>query len=232
MTQPPDPKPTPDPAADLTPASPVVGRPVAPESGQGARLRRLRRVRTPAEERHRAQFLGFLRLFGGAATLLVLAYFMWTPGEWPTRLLAWVALTILADEFGGWFGYVGVLLGGLGYLSPEAQPAQWLVILPLVGGALFALLLVKHSGGPLVLPFAALLFGGTLLAVGRFGPKIDPQLTLPANATFQRTALIAMLAGLTFSFVRQLIGIIWRLRARQLREAQAGATGQAVDLPA
>lgn len=232
MTQLPDPKPTPDPAADPAPMPPVAGRPTAPAPAGGARAGRLRRVRTPAEERHRAQFLGFLRLFGGVGTLLVLAYFMWTPGEWPTLLLAWVALTILADEFGGWFGYAGLALGGLGYFSPEAPPAQWLVILPLVGGALFALLLVKHSGGPLVLPFAGLLFGGTLLAVGRFGPKIDPQLTLPANATFQRTAVIAMLAGLTFSFVRQLIGVIWRLRARQLREAQAGATGQAVDLPA
>ena len=190
-----------------------------------ARPRRFSRVRTPAEERHRGQFLGFLRLFGGVLTLLVLAYFMWTPGEWPTRLLVWVALTILADEFGGWFGYLGVLLGGLGYFSSEAQPAQWLIILPLVGGALFALLLVKHSGGPLVLPFAAALFGGTLLAVGRFGIKIDPQLTLPGNATFQRTALIAMVAGLAFSFIRQLAGIIWRLRARQIAEERAEALG-------
>lgn len=236
MTQPSDPQPTsatgPDVGPDLVPVPSAVGRPVAPVLAGTARPRRLRRVRTPAEERHRAQFLGFLRLFGGVITLLALAYFMWTPGEWPTRLLVWVGLTILADEFGGWFGYIGVLLGGLGYVSPETPPEQWLVILPLVGGALFALLLVKHSGGPLVLPFAAALFAGTLLAVGRFGTRIDPQLTLPGNATFQRTALIAMLAGLALSFVRQIFGIIWRLRARQIREAQSEALGHTADLPA
>ena len=236
MKEAPDPQPTsdtgPGSGPDLVPVPVAAGRPVAPVAASTARPRRLSRVRTPAEERHRGQFLGFLRLFGGVVTLLILAYFMWTPGEWPTRLLVWVALTILADEFGGGFGYLGVLLGGLGYLSPEVQPAQWLVILPLVGGALFALLLVKHSGGPLVLPFAAVLFGGTLLAVGRYGTTIDPQLTLPGNATFQRTALIAMLAGLAFSFVRQIFGIIWRLRARQIHEARAEALGHGADLPA
>lgn len=164
-----------------------------------------------------------LRLLGGWATLAVLAYFMWMPGDWPVRLLAWVLLTILADEFGGWFGYLGAALGGLAFFAPAAPPAQWAVIVPLVGGALVALLLVKHSGGPFVLPFAALIFALPLLAVGRFGTRLDPGLTLPANATFQRTALTAMLVGVTFSFVRQLIGVGRRasLRRRAAREAAA-----------
>ncbi len=126
-----------------------------------------------------------------------------------------MALVILADEFGGWFGYLGLLLGGLGYFSPSLPPAQWLIILPLVGGALMALLLVKHSGGVLVLPFAGLIFAGTLLAVARFGSKFDPTLKLPSNDTFLRSALIAMAAGLAFSLVRQLIGLWLRRRDRQ-----------------
>ncbi|UQN06121.1 hypothetical protein [Deinococcus sp. QL22] len=177
-----------------------------------ARPSRAQRLRAA---RRRAGWLDVARLVGGWALLAVLAYFMWTPGDWPVRLLAWVLLVILADEFGGWFGYIGVVLGGLAFLSPTAPPAQWLIIVPLVGGALMALLLIKHSGGPLVLPFAGLLFAGTLLAVGRFGPRIDPTLTLPANPEFQRTAILAMLVGLGFSFVRQIINSLIKRRARR-----------------
>lgn len=179
--------------------------------------------RAEEEAPHRTRFLTFLRLLAGWAVLGVLAYVMWTPGEWQNSLLLWVFLVILADEFGGWFGYLGLLLGGLGYFSPSAPPAQWLIILPLVGGALMALLLVKHSGGVLVLPFAGLLFAGTLLAVARFGTKFDPTLTLPANDTFLRAALIAMLAGLGFSLVRQLAGLWLRRRGRQTTGAGVAA---------
>jgi hypothetical protein len=171
--------------------------------------------RAEEERPHRARFLNLLRLLGGWAVLGALAYAMWTPGEWQNSLLLWVLLVILADEFGGWFGYLALLLGGLGYFSPSPPPAQWLVILPLVGGALMALLLVKHSGGVLVLPFAGVLFAGTLLAVARFGTKFDPTLKLPADDTFLRSALIAMLAGLGFSLVRQLVGLWLRRRERQ-----------------
>lgn len=171
--------------------------------------------RSVPEPGHASPALTFLRLLGGWAVVALLAYVMWTPGDWPLRLLAWVGLTILADEFGGWFGYIGVVLGGLAFLAPAAPPAQWAIIVPLVGGALLALLLVKHSGGPFVLPFAAAIFALPLLAVGRYGTRIDPELTLPANATFQRTALTAMLAGVAFSFVRQLVGLLMRRRARQ-----------------
>ena len=204
------PEPTPTPPADASVAS-VESQAPAP---QPQPLRR-RRIRTPAELRHRGQFLHFLRIFGGLMTLFALAYFMWTPGEWPTMLLVWVLLTLLADEFGGWFGYIGLVLGGLGYFSPDQPAAQWLVILPLVGGALFAMLLIKHSGGPFVLPFAAVLYTGVLLGVARYGLKVDPQLNLPANATFQRTALLAMAVGLGISFVRQLTGIIYRAVIRR-----------------
>ncbi|MFC4636914.1 hypothetical protein [Deinococcus hohokamensis] len=183
-----------------------------------------------ADARIRARFFGFLRLFTGLALLGSLAYLLWNHGEWPAMLMAWVLLVLLADEMGGWFGYLGLLLGALPFVAPGEPPAQWHVIVPLVGGALMALLLVKHSGGPLVLPFAGLLFAGTLLATGRFGLKIDPQLTLPANAQFQRTALVAMLLGLAFSFVRQVAAAVMRRRARQ--RARQGATRVLLAAPA
>jgi hypothetical protein len=187
--------------------------------------------RSVPEPGHVSPALTFLRLLGGWAVVALLAYFMWMPGDWPTRLLAWVGLTILADEFGGWFGYIGAALGGLAFFAPAAPPAQWAIIVPLVGGALLALLLVKHSGGPFVLPFAAAIFALPLLAVGRFGTRIDPELTLPANATFQRTALTAMLAAVAFSFVRQLISVLLGYRARQrVLRASLPATPVSLDL--
>ena len=177
----------------------------------------------PRQRSARAGLWTALRLLVGLALLAALAYFMWTPGDWSTRLFAWVLLTILADECAGWFGYAGLALGALAFFAPSAPPEQWTLIVPLVGGALFALLLLKHSGGPFVLPFAAVIFAGALYATGRFGLKIDPELTLPANATFQRSAVVPMLLGLGFSFVRQLIGNAIRFAARR-RAARAAAS--------
>lgn len=182
----------------------------------------------PRRRPARAGLWTALRLLVGLALLAALVYFMWTPGDWPTRLFAWVLLTILADECAGWFGYTGLALGALAFFAPSAPPEQWALIVPLVGGALFALLLLKHSGGPFVLPFAAVIFAGALYATGRFGLKIDPALTLPANATFQRSAVVPMLLGVGFSFVRQLIGNAMRFAARR-RSARAAAPLVVVD---
>nr|WP_256487971.1 hypothetical protein [Deinococcus sp. HSC-46F16] len=140
---------------------------------------------------------------------------MWTPGAWPALLLAWVLLTLLADEFGGWFGYLGVLLGGLAFVAPTPEPAGWSVIVPLVGGALLATLLVKHSGGPFVLPFAAAIFTLPLLAVARFGTKLDPSLTLPSEPAFLQNALLAMAVALGVSLIRQVTEAVLRRRARR-----------------
>ncbi|WP_326522599.1 hypothetical protein, partial [Deinococcus rhizophilus] len=156
-----------------------------------------------------------LRLLGGWALLGLLAYLMWTPGAWPALLVAWVLLTLLADEFGGWFGYLGVLLGGLAFFAPTPEPAGWSVIVPLVGGALLALLLVKHSGGPFVLPFAAAVFALPLLAVARFGTELDPGLKLPGDPAFLRGALLAVAVGLGVSLIRQVTQALLRRRARQ-----------------
>lgn len=173
------------------------------------------------EARNRARFLDFLRVFAGLALLGVLAYLLWTPGMWTTKLMAWVLVTLLADELGGWFGYIGLGLGVLGLLAPETPLQQWLVIFPLIGGALMALLLVKHSGGAFVLPFGALLFAAVVLGVGRYGAKIDPTLKLPANESFQLAAILPMLAGVAFSFVRQLVQTFVRYQARRASAAPA-----------
>ncbi|MFC6660203.1 hypothetical protein [Deinococcus multiflagellatus] len=68
-----------------------------------------------------------------------------------------------------------------------------------------------------VLPFAGLLFAGTLLGAARLGTKLDPGLTLPARVDFQRTALVALALGLLVSAVRQIIDWVLRVRARRRR---------------
>ncbi|UBV41730.1 hypothetical protein LAJ19_08700 [Deinococcus taeanensis] len=186
-----------------------------PETPPPGPARRVRRRAPDTEPPRITPTRAVAHLIGGLLTLAALAYFQWTPGEWPARLLSWVLLTIVADEFDGWYGYIGLVLGGLGYFSPVSPPEQWSVILPLVGGALAGVLLLKHSGGLLVLPFAGLLFAGVLLGIGRFGTKLDPGLTLPGSESFQRTALIAMLIGLGISAVRRVVSLILRARARR-----------------
>jgi len=126
-----------------------------------------------------------------------------------------VLLTLLADESGGWYGYLGTALGVLPYFSSHAPPAQWLVILPLVGAALIAGLIVKHAGGPLVLPFAFAAFSLPILLTERLGPSLDTTLTLPSNAQFRASSLGLAAAALAFSFVRQALGIYLRRRAEQ-----------------
>ena len=132
-------------------------------------------------------------------------------------------LTLLADEAGGWYGYLGAALGGLPFFSNHAPPEQWWIVLPLVGTALTASLIVKHSGGPLVLPFAFVLFGLPILAAQRLRSSLDTTLTLPGNPTFQRAALGMAAAALAFSFVRQAVGIMLRRRLERPKAAARGA---------
>ncbi|GGJ62217.1 hypothetical protein [Deinococcus aquiradiocola] len=171
---------------------------------------------TPARRRRiRDRNLTLLRLAWGLMALALLAFTLWQPGDWPVKLGAWVLLTLLADESGGWYGYLGTALGVLPYFSSHAPPAQWLVILPLVGAALIAGLIVKHAGGPLVLPFAFAAFALPILLTERLGPSLDTTLTLPSNAQFRASSLGLAAAALAFSFVRQALGIYLRRRAEQ-----------------
>ncbi|WP_425147638.1 hypothetical protein [Deinococcus sp.] len=188
------------------------------------RLRPSRPPLTPARRRIlRQRAVLLLRLVWGLAVAGALAYSLWQPGNWPQKLGLWVLLTLLADEAGGWFGYLGVVLGGLPFVASHAPPEQWFVIVPLVGGSLIAALIVKHSGGPLVLPFSYALFALPMLLAQRFGPSIDATLTLPANASFRRSTLLMAALGLGFSFLRQVAGIVLRRRLERPRLADPRA---------
>lgn len=152
---------------------------------------------------------------------------------WLSRLFVWVLVTILADELGGWFGYLALAAGVLP-LVLGLPIAQWAVLFPLIGGALFATLLIKHSGGALVLPFAGALFAATLLGVDFIGDKLDPSLSLVHNKSMQQTALVAMVVGLGFSFVRQLGVYLWNAvsdyRARRTVVTRKTAAVPVLDL--
>jgi hypothetical protein len=182
---------------------------------------------SPARRRRiRARNLLLLRLLWGFVLLGVLAYSLWQPGDWPQKLSLWVLLTLLADEAGGWFGYLGTALGGLPFFASHAPPEQWWVILPLVGAALIAVLIVKHSGGPLVLPFALAVFALPIFLVQKLGPSLDTTLTLPANQTFQRATLGMAGLALAFSLLRQAVGIYLR---RRLERPQPGRLAASTD---
>lgn len=182
---------------------------------------------TPANRR---ALLTFLRFFAGLALLAGLAFFLWTPGEWQNKLFAWVLLTILADECAGWFGYAGLGLGLLVLIAPGTPPEQWFVILPLIGAALFALLLLKHSGGPLVLPFAGLIFTGAVLAADRVGQMLDTPIKLLGSPEFQRMSVLPVVIGLGLSFVRQSVSALLRWSAR--RRGAAGQVAAVTAIPA
>lgn len=183
---------------------------------------------TPANRR---ALLTFLRFFAGLALLAGLAFFLWTPGAWQNKLFAWVLLTILADECAGWFGYAGLALGLIVLFAPGATPEQWFVILPLIGAALFALLLLKHSGGPFVLPFAGLIFVGAVLAADRVGGIIDTPIKLLGSPEFQRMSVLPMVIGLGVSFVRQSVTGLLRWSA-QRRVAAVPAVSAAAGMTA
>ena len=170
----------------------------------------------PSAQADRKALWTFLRVLLGLALLAGLAYFLWTPGVWTNKLFVWVLLTILADECAGWFGYLGLALGALVFLAPGATPEQWLVVAPLIAAALFALLLVKHSGGVLVLPFAGLLYAGAVLGADKLGHSLDTPIKLLGSEEFRRVALLPMVIGLAFSFVRQLVNLLlhWQSRRR------------------
>lgn len=79
-----------------------------------------------------------LRLLLGWALVAGLAYYLWTPGDWPTKLFAWVLLALLADEC--WFGYMALALGVPSLISPTCAARTVVLRILLIDGALFALL--------------------------------------------------------------------------------------------
>ena len=183
----------------------------------------VRRLPNP-DARHRS-FVAAMWVLG-LACLGALIYSFTLPLDWQTRLIVWILLTFLADEAGNWFGYsaipLGVLpllpAGTLPFLPLSAAPEQWWIIFPLIATALLACLLMKHAGGPFVLPFAAVLFALPILAAARLAPLLDPTIKFPANAQFQKLAFIAAGIGLLISLIRQVAAAIIRQRQERIRE--------------
>lgn len=182
---------------------------------------------SPLERLRRGRQRSFwIRLFGGVGALLLLLLAIHAGWSWSSLLLAWVLLAFIADEFGGYFGYVAALMGLLILKAPGQDPAQWKILLPLVGGALLASLIVKHSGGWLVLPFAAAVFLLPFYAASEYGHLLDPNLLALGDPELMRAAGVGMVVGLGISFVRQFV--IWlvdlsaMLRERRLLRADDG----------
>lgn len=190
-------------AADGTAAAAVAVPRAAPQASPQERLRR-------------QSWLGLGgRMVGGLVTLALLLAALGSGWSWSSVLFVWVLLTILADEFGGWFGYIAVFMGLLTLVLGN-QPAEvWSVVLPLVGGALLALLVVKHSGGWGVLPFAGAVFALPIIAAAQFGHLLDKNLLLVADPDLARSTILAMLVGLGISLVRQFI--LWLVDLTQQR---------------
>lgn len=146
--------------------------------------------------------------------LLALA-FLWLMADqpWYLKLGGWVLLTWLADECGGWFGYTVAVLGAapffaglLGYGA--LAPVQWAVLYPLVLTGLLSALLVKHAGGPLLLPVALALLVAPILVARVLGPQLDAGITLPGIPKF-----------LTYTLWPGVIGAAVSLGAAILRRA-------------
>ncbi|GHG07837.1 hypothetical protein GCM10017783_20540 [Deinococcus piscis] len=171
---------------------------------------------SPQERLRRQNWMGLGgRMVGGLVTLALLLAALSSGWSWSSVLFAWVLLTIVADEFGGWFGYIAAFMGVLTLLLGN-QPAEvWNVVLPLVGGALLALLVVKHSGGWGVLPFAGAVFALPIIGAAQFGHLLDENLLLVADPDLARSAILAMLVGLGISLVRQFIMWLVDLTSRR-----------------
>jgi hypothetical protein len=171
------------------------------------------RRRDPDRARHIA-FVASMWVLG-LASLGIVAYAMTLPLSWPQKLAIWVLLTFVADEAGNWFGYAAIPLGVLPLILLKTPPEQWWVIFPLVATSLLACLVMKHAGGPFVLPFAALLFAVPIIGVAKIAPKLDATMVFPANAQFQQVAFIAAGVGLLISFIRQVS--VWVSQSRGAR---------------
>lgn len=156
-----------------------------------------------------AWLLGLLLLAG-----LVLALLADLP--WWQKLGLWVLLTLLLDEVGGWFGYVGALAGGAPFLAPllggrfGAAPTEWTVVYPLILAALIALLLVKHAGGLVGLPLSLLAYAAPLFLARSFGGRLDATVTLPESATFVAWAVWPAVLGLGLALLRRVVGFAGR----------------------
>ncbi len=149
----------------------------------------------------------------GLLLLAVMVLALLSDFPWWQKLGLWVLLTLLLDEVGGWFGYVGALAGGAPFLTPllgerySAVPAppEWTVVYPLILSALIALLLVKHAGGLIGLPLSLLAYAAPIVLARSFGHRLDATVTLPESATFLTWAAWPAVLGVLLSLLRRVL---------------------------
>lgn len=113
------------------------------------------------------------------------------PLQWELKLAFWVVILNVTDEFGGrWFGYIGILLGLLGFYQPTDA---WWTAYPLLFFVLWAFLVLKHTlhvYGVIIGMLAVLgLFAALKIAV----PLLDPSLRLLTSNTFTMPVLVSFL---------------------------------------
>ena len=156
----------------------------------------------------------------GLALLAGLVVALLTDLPWWQKLGVWVLLTLLLDECGGWFGYLGALAGGAPFLAPllgarvgaVAAPPEWSVVYPLVLSALVALLLVKHAGagglsGLLLSPLA---YAAPIVLARSFGHRLDASVTLPEDPVFLAWAVGPAVLGLGLALLRRVVWVAAR----------------------
>ncbi|GGJ30224.1 hypothetical protein [Deinococcus roseus] len=129
-------------------------------------------------------------LFGllGWSAMGLVAY---APLPWEMKLAFWVVVLNVTDDFGGrWFGYIGILLGALGFFNPTES---WWTTYPLMFFVLWAFLLLKHTLHVYGVVIGMLGVLGLFAALKIAVPLLDPSLRLLTSNTFILPVLVAFL---------------------------------------
>ncbi len=151
---------------------------------------------------------GLFFLGVGCAALVVFPAF-------PVRLIVACLMVFLVDAFGGrWFGYAAIPFIGVGLLNDPT--GTWVLVLPLLIGAFWAGLFLRHVepgwfGVPLGLIGFALPLVGLLVLRGR----IDPALQLPLRDQFVVYYLAAGAGAIVVSSV--VLQVLRRSRVKPAR---------------
>lgn len=143
---------------------------------------------------------------------LILGVLVWLMGfaklNWTVYLSCWVVGTLLLAEWAGkGFSYLGLASGGLVFANDPALAKDlletWWICAPVVTGALWLYLLIRHLGGVGVIPLAALGYVAPWLLYRLLLPKLDDfsgsdsLLKIPIGEAFSRAFLGSLLTGLT-----------------------------------
>lgn len=147
---------------------------------------------TTRSRSHAPALQNWPRLMVGLVLALLSIPLLLSGLDWPLKIALWVLLVLLADEASGWMGYLALGLGAIPWLLPLlglGSPGQellsdWAVLFPLAFTGLFALLLVKHAGGPPMAIVGWPLLVAPFLLVRFLGHLFDDELSLPADPRY------------------------------------------------